>query len=226
MSRLFSITFLLFLAGSVWAQPGFHMIPNVAYGSGHTGNMDIKIRADVVNETDTAIEIGWERIVVEIPDIWATYVCSNITCAPPDAEFGSMLVPANDTVNLDCHFLPEATVGEGKVILKLFAIPDTSMVKLMEYNVDVQLVLSQSNQDLNDKPFFLYPNPTFGDVTYIYPNDLKSILIFNSLGQVVREVTEFSQTRFSLDGLPSGHYFLRIEEAFRNKIKVLPIQKL
>lgn len=220
------VLFLLFVPVIVNGQTGFTLLPNIANGSGHTGNMDIKIRADVINHTDTTIEVGWERIVVQMPSSWETYVCSDITCAPPSAMFGSFPLQAGDTVNLDCHFLPAGIAGMGKVILKLFPIPDTSRVILMEYNCDVELTLSQSGNSQSSDDLFVFPNPANDRVTIWSGNELKAIEIRDILGRVViREEAQFLQREITLTSLPAGQYFLIAEEKFRKIKKVKVIQK-
>lgn len=225
MKRFIVLFTFLLITFVLSAQTGFHMLPNVVEGIGDTGNLDIKIRADVVNETDTTIEVGWERIVMEMPDVWSTYVCSDITCAPPSAFFGSFLLPPNDTVNLDCHFLPEATAGNGKVILKLFPIPDTSRVLLMEYNCRVELTSAQNNF-VDNSNIFIYPNPTKNDVTIVSSRAVQKISILNSLGQQVKEIRSFENDQYSLIDLPAGQYFLFIEEKNGNKKEAIPLLKL
>lgn len=68
----------------------------------------------------------------------------------------------------------------------------------------------------------MHPNPAQDRVTLTAPQNIEKVQIYNALGQAVRLVdSNDRQVDVSLDGLPTGQYFVRIESAGNAQTKGL-----
>ena len=75
-------------------------------------------------------------------------------------------------------------------------------------------ILGIEHVDAND--FYLYPNPTKGEVNIVMPSDLKGkviLTIYNAQGKAVKEeifaASVFNKFSMDLTDLPKGIYFLK-----------------
>lgn len=78
--------------------------------------------------------------------------------------------------------------------------------------VEVQEVICQMVEDMNIEEVSVYPNPTSDWVWIKSKTVINSIVIFDAIGNIINSLYPHqSNTAISLDDLPNGNYFLRIE---------------
>ncbi len=78
-------------------------------------------------------------------------------------------------------------------------------------SVDIQNVYS----DFDVK---LYPNPTLGQFTLEFSDDVaRDIEITNALGKLITKTTVSSMSKYNMDDAAAGVYFLTIKEDDRSR---------
>ena len=77
-------------------------------------------------------------------------------------------------------------------------------------------------------PVLIYPNPTTGNISIRFSetSNLVKYSLLNSTGQLVftgtiQNIVTGTEKVFDLSGLPSGVYFLRLEDSGRSVLKYI-----
>lgn len=176
--------------------------------------------AMIKNHSDETIVIAWQRIVNDLPSNWVSYICSNITCAPPDVSMGTFSLTANDSTNLDCYFQPEGVAGLGTVELRLFLTDDTTQVINAVYQGSA-IATSTSEQVLQNQ-IKIYPNPASREL-WLASDNVQHLEVFNVIGQ--RQDVNLSNGKIDIEKLPIGYYVLRLYDQDRKLQSVNRFQK-
>jgi len=163
---------------------------------------DFLAHAMIKNLSDQTIVIAWQRIENDLSQNWTSYICSNITCAPPEVAMGTFSLTAGDSTNLDCHFLPDGNPGEGLVQMKLFLTQDTSQIIFATYQGIASTV---STHAIESDPIKLYPNPASHHI-YIDSEQAYTALLYSTQGVLIRKIKDTKAINIS--DLPQGVYCL------------------
>lgn len=196
--------FTLFYSLLSFGQLDFSLTPIPAMVDSTAEADAIIAHAMIKNHSDETIVIAWQRIVNDLPENWVSYICSNITCAPPDISMGTFSLTANDSTNLDCYFKPEGTAGLGTVELRLFLTDDTTQVINAVYQGSA---IATSTQEHLQEQIKVYPNPATNDL-WLNNHQIKYAEVFNMLGQV--QEVNLSEGKIDLRKLLPGYYVLRL----------------
>jgi len=101
------------------------------------------------------------------------------------------------------------------------------------YLDDINLITRQTNPILKEEKVLVVPNPTSGSVQVQfldYPDQLKAVAIYNSIGQLVQkktaaDVNAENRIEFNLAHAPNGIYFVKILYADHQRVKkIIKIQ--
>ena len=114
----------------------------------------------------------------------------------------------------------------------LIAFRNTSGSQNNIYLDDIQLRTVTVNPNLKSQGYLITPNPTYGSIAvqfYPQPTGLKSIQLFNALGQKIMEQSTGSgqpgnSYRFDLSAYAKGIYYLRV--VFADRVVVQRVLKL
>ncbi len=172
------------------------------------------------NHSDETIVIAWQRITNDIPDGWESYICSNITCAPPDVSMGTFSLTANDSTNLDIYFVPDGVPGNGIVDLRFFLTDDTTQVIYATYFGNASPV--HTTQALRDQ-LNVFPNPA-NQTLFIEGASTNSVEIFSANGTLIRSYS--NQTSLDISALTNGFYILKIYSDEKELRSINSFQKI
>lgn len=79
-------------------------------------------------------------------------------------------------------------------------------------SVDVVQVICQNVEDMNAEEILIYPNPSSDWVWIKSKNVISQILVFDAIGNIIKSLNpNQANAALSLEELPYGNYFLRIE---------------
>lgn len=214
------LTFLFLIHSCLlFGQLDFSLQPVPAHGEDMADTEDFLAHTMIKNLSDQTIVIAWQRIENDLPPGWASYICSNITCAPPDVSMGTFSLTAGDSTNLDCHFLPEGNPGFGKVELRLFLVQDTSQVIFASYEGNASLV---SSHVLANNPIRVYPNPAT-DQIYVEGTKTEQGMLYSANGTLLQKITAVKTVEVS--DLPVGLYYLRLLDEHGQTLRIHPFFK-
>ena len=211
---------LLFLCSSAYSQLDFELGPVPAYAEGMADGEDFTAHTMLKNLSGETIVFGWERITNDIPAGWESYICSAITCAPPDVSWGTFSLTALDSTNLDVYFRPEGISGNGMVELRLFLTDDTTQVIYATYFGNASPV--STFQPILDQ-VKIYPCPAKDHIS-IENDGAVRIELFSYQGILIALFDAVTDIDISM--LLSGNYFLKIYDQDKKLISVNSFQKL
>jgi hypothetical protein len=129
---------------------------------------------------------------------------------------GSMIVPTVTGIPMEA--------SETVIIVPALTIPGTTTVDVFAenltshnlYSVNFEWAVGQGEVNAGDVR--VYPNPTKGNI-YLYGVTNANISVFNSIGNQVLSVNNFSGNLLNLSQLPKGVYLLEIEKTDHTVIK-------
>lgn len=204
------LLFVLFLSGIVplWGQMPFTLQPVPAEGGGSAGEDEILVHAMIRNLTDSTIVIAWERSLEDMPENWETYVCSNITCAPPNVVHGTFSLTAGDSTNLDCYFLPDGVGAFATVNLRLFYLDDTTQTLTGVYLCNATAVAVNETEQHEIRVF---PNPAKEVLHVEAGRGISKIELRNVQGSKLLE-QQGGVFSVSLKSFPAGIYLLYLKD--------------
>jgi hypothetical protein len=149
-------------------------------------------------------------------------------------KWGSQLI--TDSIPVLTEFIPQATQwrrdsinltpylhqGQFQVIFR-----NTTNFENNIYLDDIDLITRETNPLLKEEKVLVVPNPTSGSlqVQFLnYPDGLKAVLIYNSLGQLVQkktaaDVNAENRIEFNLANAPNGIYFVKVLYADHRLVK-------
>jgi len=220
MKFFFTILILFLSLSTTYSQLDFELTPILAYGQGSADDDDFTAHSMIKNLSDQTIVIAWQRITNDIPQDWQSYVCSNVTCAPPDISMGTFSLIANDSTNLDCHFVPNEIAGTGTVEIRFFLIPDTSQVIVATYHGSAEPV--STAQVLRDK-VKVFPNPAT-DYLSVEGEAFHHLELYSNNGRLIQ--TFKSNSRIDISTLTNGMYFLKLYNQDNKLISINTFQKI
>lgn len=203
--KTFCTFLLLHILLLAYGQSDFSLEPNPAYAEGSAGEDDFSANATIKNLTDHTIVVAWQRINNDIPSGWKSYLCSNITCAPPDISMGTFSITAQDSTNLDCYFVPEDIAGSGTVEFRLFLTDDTTQVIYATYNGDALPVSTE--EPVTSEELQIYPNPA-NKVVFIKDGTYEYLKIFDTSG-VLHAFSTYTST-INIENLQPGLYYFAL----------------
>lgn len=202
-------------------QSDFSLTPIPAFADS-TAEADAFIaHAMIKNHSDETIVIAWQRLVNDLPEDWVSYICSNITCAPPDVSMGTFSLTANDSTNLDCYFQPEGVAGSATVELRLFLTGDTTQVINATYRANA---IATSTQEIWQDRIKVFPNPTADFLILPSNQNIDLVEVYDIAGQ--RVSIPFQTGRINVSTLPTGIYLLKLYDQDHRLLSINRFQKI
>ncbi len=85
-------------------------------------------------------------------------------------------------------------------------------------NINVTGIITNTNDLSSQSNISIFPNPTNGNLTITNVNNIKSIQVYNSLGQLVYQTKNSTKNtiRINLSKLPEGLYFINLIDVNNN----------
>ena len=105
---------------------------------------------------------------------------------------------------------PESADGDGYYLDLIDVNLDNSLAS--SWVASSNFVLTTQDFNSNEILFDMYPNPTFGNLNFNSEKKIKKIIIFNLLGQQLKELeVNFKSGHIKVDKLKKGVYFLKLK---------------
>jgi len=213
-------TFLcLALSLITYAQLDYTLEPIPARVDSSAEAEDFFAHSMIKNLSDQTIIITWQRINNDIPNGWESYICSDISCAPPEVSTGNFSLTAYDSTNIDCHFNPDGIPGEGIVDLRFSLYEDSTQVIQATYFANAAPV---SIHQALDSKITIYPNPAT-DQIFIQGNHHQSVEVYTMLGARIAKYS--NQSIVDIHKLVAGGYVLKLYDDQNKLISIKPFYK-
>jgi hypothetical protein len=129
--------------------------------------------------------------------------------------------------NVNSHTLPSITgIPSSSTIFTTGVISGSTTLTYTQTNVCDSILFTsviESNINMN-KDLSVYPNPANENLTITIPNTLginKQILIYNSMGKLVKEISALQSESINISDLYSGIYFIQLKDKPHVAIKFI-----
>lgn len=116
--RLWTIVLCAFAPYTVVAQL-LLTGPDTLRASGAVSQFEIVGYGGITNRGSAPVTVRWKRIGSQLPSNWTSAVCDFNGCYLPTTDSAELVLPANDTSNLDVHFYINNQNGLGYQTIRL-----------------------------------------------------------------------------------------------------------
>lgn len=222
---------------SIYAQ-NFTVSPNPNYVEAdldiNPGTVEIFTQTSIVNNTSDTLFLKWERTIINKPECWETSVWSiDIQALPITDTKEFLLMPnsASDELNVHAHIdglgAGSPSSGEAEIVLKVSNLNNSTDTLSVHYNFSVTggADCTTSTFDIESETLNIFPNPATDYFQLTEGQDAHYIVVYNLLGQQIKQF-DFSQTQnYSINNLPDGIYILKVVDRQRRIINTTKLQK-
>jgi len=220
------LLFFCLIFGAV-AQTTFKLSPSPAWISNPPSVFDSPAKSKIVNRTNAVITLRWQRIIVSVPAGIETQVCDVNLCYAAHISTRTFELAPLDTGNLDLHFVNLTAVGvdpaaEVHVKITNVNVPTDTFVGVYRYTT-VPLSAKGATALSNVR---LYPNP--GTTFFALENaeGVAAVQLSHADGRVIRRFQATPDHRYETADLPSGTYFVTLENDKGIPLRTLEWQQL
>jgi hypothetical protein len=160
------------------------------------------------------------------PTPWYSWICDKNLCYNPDINSCPTgkpnLLGAGESFEIQVHLNPASMEGTGDYEINL---NDDQGNPLASIGGDILISTSTAVKEATDNKMTVYPNPTteFFKVSEI--QGLKSIELFNIVGNKVRSFDAAPQRQYYVGDLTDGIYLVRLESFNGKVIKTIRLSK-
>lgn len=227
---------MLMLCTVVHAQ-NFTLAPNPVFvettadAMGFPGEMIAE--STITNNTSDTLNMRWERIVNDKPECWVTSIFGISMQFVPMVNTADFVLFPNTTGIMNVHTYPEftadgfLTAGGGEVVLKITNLDEPSDTLLATYNFlitgDVSCVTSTS--EIDKEVIRIYPNPSSGYFQLSETQAIQQLLMYDMLGQKIRQFEVSPDQQYDISGLPAGAYLIQLIGRKQGGIKTIELLK-
>lgn len=195
---------------------------------------DIVIHANMVNNSEEAIDVRWVRIVEDIPDGWGSAVCDNTQCWSPQVNSNVnpdsapnvpiMLAPGEEGI-LDVHVYPAERPGIATLTVELYDNADFDNIVssgTFVFNVEDESV---NVSELEKAAIKVFPNPTTDYFELENADFVNEIVVHNIIGRQVKSFFAYPNKKYDLTDLPNGMYLMSLINYEEGIIKTMRLSK-
>jgi hypothetical protein len=230
MKRLLLCFFLLpVLAGSTWGQISISVNPGTFSLTGHPSNNDVNIHIEVTNNSPFDAFILWSRVVESAPAGWLTWICDKNLCYLPTANACSPTKPnilaPGEKMDFQIHVNPGNVEGCTPYDITFLDYENPEVVigqasgeVCISNTVSTKGNPSQSN-------LTVFPNPTSDYFQVTETPGLKTIELFNIVGNKVRSFDALPNKQYAVGDLTDGIYLVRMMTSTGKIIKTIRLSK-
>jgi hypothetical protein len=223
---LYILGFLLFTA-SATGQFSVSISPPSTLGSGPASSTDIGAYAEVTNTSDDTLDMLWTRRVISMEHEWTSWICDLNNCYLPEIgecpESRPNILAPGSSMNFEVHVGPAGVEGEAELEIDLYSAADPQNI-LGTINVQFE-TSSTSVTDLNTSELRIYPNPTTSFFQLNHPADVAQVVVYNIIGNKMREFDARNISRFDISDLTQGIYIVRILNANHQVLRTVRLSK-
>lgn len=218
---LFAILiFPLILKGQVVVDPVNFVL------TGNPAQTDIPYHIQVTNTTNETINIFWSKRMSNQPAQWSSWICDKTTCYIPEINScppskPNILAPG-ESFDLQVHMSPGGVEGTGDYELNVIDNLGNTITTVLG-----SMVISNATavKETNDPKLTVYPNPTTDFFEVTETAGLKSIEVFNIIGNKVRTFDSGPQKQYYVGDLSDGVYLVRLVSSSKKVLKTIRLSK-
>lgn len=197
--------------------------------TGKPSDIDVTYYLKVTNSSPVDIGVLWARDVESAPSQWITWICDKNLCYTPSSDASNpnkpnILAPG-EQFDLQIHVNPVLTEGISPYDITFYDYSDPEVVLA---HVEGTVIIGNSvstNENSNSKGLSVFPNPTTDFFQVNGTPGLKSIELFNIIGNKVRSFTATPQKQYYVGDLNDGIYLVRMISASNEVLKTIRLSK-
>jgi len=176
---------------------------------------------NVHSTTNPTVTLRWEVVSVDVPSTWENdfFICDAVQCWDSTVNTNTYDLPDNKDYPLDCHFLNNGAIGEGKAKIRIWEVGDSAnTVQTVTYLAKVEEAVGiKSVSKINVSVF---PNPASNtiQVRNIDKQRITKLEIYSIIGRKVKEQISLNNNEnLNISGLESGVYILVLTDSSGKK---------
>jgi hypothetical protein len=205
---------------TVTVEPGSFVL------TGNPTQTDISFHLQVTNTSSTSANIYWGKRMTNAPSQWYSWICDKNLCYTPDvnscpASKPNALSPG-EAFEMQVHMNPASI--EGSADYELSIIDELGNI-LFVANGEFLISYATAVKETNESKLTVFPNPTSDFFKVSEMPGLKTIELFNIVGNKVRSYDAVPQKQYYVGDLTDGIYLVRLESASGKVIKTIRLSK-
>jgi hypothetical protein len=223
MKNLFTLI-TLFCGVQLFGQATFTISPlnpSEIYGPDAD---DLKAENHIVNQTNVAKHMRWERTELNLTPDCYTQVCDLTLCYSPNVSTQTFDLAPNENGPLSVHLLlPDVIEANAVVRIKYYDVDNPADSLISIYTIST--LVTGTEEQAAAANIKLFPNPTVESFTLENADIVSAVRIFALDGrQVSRFNAEPSQV-YSLAGQSAGSYIVVLENKQGRVLRAVEVRK-
>jgi hypothetical protein len=209
MKKLFTLSFVLFAIVSAQAQiADFTLTKDTSFDIKASLIDVLKTESEMHNKANFDRTFTWERIVVNMPNIWISQVCDPIACWAPSKSDGDFTLKANATGPMIVDVYPEATAGTAYIKIKIIEKGNPTAITYGRYRFSMLSTVGVAETEATK--LLVFPNPTADYFVLQGAAPLTTVDVLSVTGQVLRTFPYVENEIYEIQDLAAGTYFLNL----------------
>ncbi len=194
--------------------------------TGNPAQTDISFHIQVTNTSNQPENIFWSKRMSNNPVTWFSWICDKNLCYTPDVSSCPSTKPnvigPGESFDVQVHMNPSLVEGSADYIVTIL---DDQSNPLAVVNGTILISNSTAVKESSDVKLSVYPNPATEFFKVSETAGLKSIELFNIIGNKVRSFEAAPQKQYYIGDLTEGIYLVRLESAGGKVIKTIRLSK-
>lgn len=223
MKNLFTLI-ALFCGVQLFAQATFSITPlnpSEIYGP---DSDDLKAENHIVNNTNQAKTLRWERTEINLTPDCYTQVCDLTLCYSPNVSTQTFELAPGESGPLSVHLLlPDVIDATAVVRVKYYDVNNPSDSLISVYSITT--LTTGTEEQAAAANIKLFPNPTVESFTLEHADMIAAVRIFGLDGRQVSRMEAEPSQAYSLAGLPSGSYIVALENGKGQVVRAMEVRK-
>ncbi len=194
--------------------------------TGNPAQTDVSFHIQVTNTSNQSENIFWSKRMSNNPVTWFSWICDKNLCYTPDISSCPTAKPnvlgPGEAFDVQVHMNPSLVEGSADYVVTIL---DDQSNPLAVINGTILISNSTAVKESSDVKLSVYPNPATDFFKVSEISGLKSIELFNIIGNKVRSFEVAPQKQYYIGDLTEGIYLVRLESAGGKVIKTIRLSK-
>lgn len=182
--------------------------PSPATGTGLPSDIFIKIESMVTNNTNSTMDIRWERTNVQTPAAWDNAVCDKNGCYAPSVDTETFSIDPGEMSIMAIWFVPNSAAGTGTVELRIYNAADSANTVITNtYTAMAQL---SNSEDIPAESFSIFPNPATDFIQLPDISEIATVKLFDITGrELIHQTISAEKNDLDVSQLNNGSYLVQ-----------------